>query len=1249
MASRKTTKASSVANPISQPRPAKWDYTDSVFWKRIEQQHDSALKASIEGMVAGAKELAARVAGELPTFTKHDDTHLTNVLYWMEAFATPEALDEMGVVGCAFCILLAYTHDLGMVPDPGWRERVARDAADGSEDRQRLESWCAQHHPDLLALVERLLTDGEKPSASERERARWIEVHLQNDYLRATHADADARSRVAKHLERLDQTGSLKHGFGFIGATERAIELLTWMAASHNQGAAWLREKTDKTYPGGKFRAGLADANILLPAYLLRLADIADFDRTRAPTVVFHQLGLEEFSALHLVNDAVPEEKARTLGFSASEWMKHLAIDRWSWDGDELVYVASACRHPAIHQGIVRFVRLIETEVGQVREELSRAFPSRPLLLRLPGRVKADITTCGYHYEDLNFNLQAHEVTQLLMGTSLYGERELCLRELLQNALDSVQLRDRRWQLRKKLTDAAQPMPAVLGPSAFWTEGTAETPGEKELPIRVTWGRDEAGKREWIAVEDFGTGMTLEQLKTYFAALGRSFYKSPGYTAEARVLREHGFPVEAISQFGIGVLSCFMVAEWMEVETLACGEQAEALWVRITGPGALFHIQRKGEPGARSEFRTRPGTKVTLHLKRDIHLVELSEADFLTQARRDLGYHDGLDVKAEEAWLERQGVGGEREKDGETWLNPGAVVVRHVIWPRHAVGLRMPWGADKKSAWFRLDEATHFRVLAPIDQGELRKTATRAGLKLDVSTEVIWWTWDWQDDHAELGTGSRIRVVLPLPCGESRADVLPALGDKSPDYELAGLVEGQAPNGARERLLVRGMRVEDAESMDDPDLAKRLGAGLGSLIWIDLAGGGAPRLTADRKTAQRPVGREERQWRATLDALWGRWKKALLERINRDEGWAGWPLIVRLADSVGAGLPETISTHSQRMEVADVPSGAWSGRDGSQRLANASRWLALECSRDRPLARDRNLAWVLGLAGASAHALDHGRDFVCGFVSAFADDFACEFANDFAHALAFTFTLKWQDSLGKCSTRMLECHLLNEGFWPDLRRAFPLLRLPAAAERLNQAHLAGPALVEWGESAECARGYADYDVVSPFTAVAGPAWRARFPAWEKDREWRTWLLLPVLFADYKLAGKWSGALKRMADEKAEEADETYQELNEREKRWNEGVRRLRTESLFVFIPRPELWEKPFAEWTVADEATAGYSALYDIAEGKLYFAVGVVRSRDEMRKPEREVNRFLKDKQGELAAFRQRCPELFEQEEPREE
>jgi hypothetical protein len=61
------------------------------------------------------------------------------------------------------------------------------------------------------------------------------------------------------------------------------------------------------------------------------------------------------------------------------------------------------------------------------------------------------------------------------MGESLYGELNLCIRELLQNALDAVELRELRLQLRAK---SGQPLEAAdgewLGPGRFVHEGLEE-------------------------------------------------------------------------------------------------------------------------------------------------------------------------------------------------------------------------------------------------------------------------------------------------------------------------------------------------------------------------------------------------------------------------------------------------------------------------------------------------------------------------------------------------------------------------------------------------------------------------------------------------------------------------------------------------------------------------------------------------------------------------------------------------------
>src|SRR2546423_1259078 len=101
------------------PRSDDWNFQKSIFWKTIERAGQSALKVALEGIVDGAIALSSLILKELPLFTLHDRTHLDNVLYWMEQFVSAEDIEELGPVGCAVCLVLAYTHDLGMVPEPG--------------------------------------------------------------------------------------------------------------------------------------------------------------------------------------------------------------------------------------------------------------------------------------------------------------------------------------------------------------------------------------------------------------------------------------------------------------------------------------------------------------------------------------------------------------------------------------------------------------------------------------------------------------------------------------------------------------------------------------------------------------------------------------------------------------------------------------------------------------------------------------------------------------------------------------------------------------------------------------------------------------------------------------------------------------------------------------------------------------------------------------------------------------------------
>ncbi|MFQ4136707.1 ATP-binding protein [Nodosilinea sp. PGN35] len=167
-----------------------------------------------------------------------------------------------------------------------------------------------------------------------------------------------------------------------------------------------------------------------------------------------------------------------------------------------------------------------------------------------------------------------------LLAKNLYAEADVFVREMLQNAHDSV-------KRRRELQGVGAP------------EGV----------IRVKVDR-EAGT---ISFTDNGAGMTEQEVKDYLSTIGRS-----GTDAFRRNLVQKGrqADVTVIGQFGIGLLSAFIVADRVVVETLS--------WQANHSP---WHWESSGEktydliPGERQD----PGSTVTLFINdnyRDMLLLE---------------------------------------------------------------------------------------------------------------------------------------------------------------------------------------------------------------------------------------------------------------------------------------------------------------------------------------------------------------------------------------------------------------------------------------------------------------------------------------------------------------------------------------------------------------------------------------------------------------------------------------------------
>jgi len=179
---------------------------------------------------------------------------------------------------CGLCLLAAYTHDLGMALSiEEWQ------ALYGDEDTPERRRYLAFRDGcgEELWQIDRWKKAG---TPEGDRRAALIEGYLLATYLRQTHTDAEGR-RTERWLRAMvadTRNEALFHynGFDYLG-------YLVLIGASHGQEVSWLQRQLA---PDGDDAfdviVGTGErANLAFPGLLLRLADIVDFDASRAPGI----------------------------------------------------------------------------------------------------------------------------------------------------------------------------------------------------------------------------------------------------------------------------------------------------------------------------------------------------------------------------------------------------------------------------------------------------------------------------------------------------------------------------------------------------------------------------------------------------------------------------------------------------------------------------------------------------------------------------------------------------------------------------------------------------------------------------------------------------------------------------------------------------------------------------------------------------------------------------------------------------
>lgn len=419
----------------------------------------------------------------------------------------------------------------------------------------------------LIASPEKADALQQYRDASDHVRARVIEDVLIADYFRLLHPRR-AQQNIQKHLPNILTFRDFN-----------LVETIGEICESHGWGVF---ESADPRKPENVISRMRTRAPLngipMNPQYIaacLRLADIMDFDRSRTPLSLL---------------------KTITEPRSQAEWQKHLQIDGWTIDSRDVTFYAS-CTHPEHFVAVNDFLDAIDEELAScyrlIVKEAPKAIAERYTfdLPRAVDRSNVEMADKRYVAGAFKFYLDYERIMRLLMDKSLYPEPSFFLRELLQNALDAC-------RHRKALADAA---------------------GFAQYAPAITIIDNSDAPEPTVVVEDNGVGMSLSIVQNYFMRVGHSYYKSPEFAAERQRLSAKGISLEATSQFGIGILSCFMVADRFEVETYRSGQRP--LKMTIEGPTRYFVIEMLDQP-VESDFKPAdsgppdsPGTRIIVRLR----------------------------------------------------------------------------------------------------------------------------------------------------------------------------------------------------------------------------------------------------------------------------------------------------------------------------------------------------------------------------------------------------------------------------------------------------------------------------------------------------------------------------------------------------------------------------------------------------------------------------------------------------------
>ena len=262
-------------------------------------------------------------------------------------------------------------------------------------------------------------------------------------------------------------------------------------------------------------------------------------------------------------------------------------------------YIELLCNEATAHKMAVLFIKEFDLLINKFEDYFKIIGLKLYYLLPRIDKDKMKNTLDNY-----NFEAYIPTLIPLLTGDNIYSSKEVFARELIQNSIDAISVR----------------------------EAKDKTDFSKNILIEIGV---EQNKKRYFKIVDRGTGMDRYKIERYFTSIGRSFYAGEEY-------EELNISYKPISNFGIGFLSSFMVCREIDVKTQYYIDGSEGLKLHIPNYDGCFFIELDKEAHV--------GTEIKLYLNKDVD--DKSIIDYIQRTMQDIKYT--IDIQYNEVGNERK-------------------------------------------------------------------------------------------------------------------------------------------------------------------------------------------------------------------------------------------------------------------------------------------------------------------------------------------------------------------------------------------------------------------------------------------------------------------------------------------------------------------------------------------------------------------------------------------------------------------